>query len=558
MAIFLIILIMAGCSEKTEETSEDVFLEIDEDLLERQEQHEEGTIWLMDYAYETGFTLMSPEQDHMETDTYLEVKGVIEEEEKINDSHLLIEVLSEKVIHEEMNTAFYHYVPLKDNGEFNKELALHHGEGEYEIRIRLPGKDPEDLNNYYPVAYFHVYNTNAEIKREVEYSKFAINTGITLSRPASGMVKAEETISVKGEVPDKDSGDAVIVQVEHNDESRQVMLPVRDGKFSGDVPLYFGEALHFIRIQAMNVEKGVFYDAASFYADNTSAEDFVETEYFPSYARHGVTLEEPSMTSERLHESTRYRIAGEIDPSVAGTEKISSILVTTTKGDNEELEAGYLVNVEDYKFDDEIFFRFGSGNYDILINVPDIEKEELSIADFKAIKKISLQVNGIEDERSLLPSRGIESDHPLIMNKAYEITEGIENEREAAKAVYEFTASNLSYNVQKRREDVFELEDSALKTLETGSGGGLEYAFLATALLRAAGMEANYIEGEVNHRRHAWVEVKVDGKWLTMDPALGAGTINEEGEFLPAYTEEYFDPDPEVFKETHSRGGVLY
>ncbi|MCE7791102.1 transglutaminase-like domain-containing protein [Salipaludibacillus sp. CUR1] len=157
-----------------------------------------------------------------------------------------------------------------------------------------------------------------------------------------------------------------------------------------------------------------------------------------------------------------------------------------------------------------------------------------------------------------MPSRGIESNHPLIINKADDITAGIENEREAAKAVYEFTASNLSYDVPKMREDVFELEDSALKTLETGSGGTLEYAFLATALLRAAGMEANYIEGEVNRRRHAWVEVKVDGKWLTMDPALGAGTINEEGEFFPAYTEEYFDPDPDVFKETHSRGGVLY
>ncbi|MCE7791103.1 hypothetical protein K8O68_01565 [Salipaludibacillus sp. CUR1] len=385
--VILLFFIMAGCSEKTEETSEEVFLEIDEDLLERQEQHEEGTIWLMDYAYETGFTLKSPEQDHMETDTYFEVKGVIEEAEKINDSHLLIEVLSEKVTHEEMNAAFYYYVPLKDNGEFNKKVALHHGEGEYEIRIRLPGMDPEDLNNYYPVAYFHVYNTNAEIKREVEYSKFAVNTGITLSRPASGMVKAEKTISIKGEVPDKNGGDAVIVQVEHNDESRQVMLPVRDGIFSGDVPLYFGETLHFIRIQAMNEEKGVFYDTASFYAENTSAEDFVETEYFPSYARRGVTLEEPSMTSERLHENTKYRIAGEIDPSVPGTDKIRSILVTTAKGDNEELEASYLVNVEDYKFDDEIFFRFGSGKYDILINVPDIEKEGLSMADFKAIKK---------------------------------------------------------------------------------------------------------------------------------------------------------------------------
>ncbi len=69
-------------------------------------------------------------------------------------------------------------------------------------------------------------------------------------------------------------------------------------------------------------------------------------------------------------------------------------------------------------------------------------------------------------------------------------------------------------------------------------------------------MEAHYVNGDAGER-HAWVEVKVDGEWLEMDPTWGAGYIID-GKFQFHYTEDYFDPDPAFLAETHTREGIMY
>jgi transglutaminase/protease-like cytokinesis protein 3 len=58
-------------------------------------------------------------------------------------------------------------------------------------------------------------------------------------------------------------------------------------------------------------------------------------------------------------------------------------------------------------------------------------------------------------------------------------------------------------------------------------------------------------------QRHAWVEAKVDGKWLTMDPTWGSGYIKDD-KFVADFNEKYFDPNPDEFEKTHTRTGVSY
>ena len=86
----------------------------------------------------------------------------------------------------------------------------------------------------------------------------------------------------------------------------------------------------------------------------------------------------------------------------------------------------------------------------------------------------------------------------------------------------------------------------------------MDYAYLAIALLRAVGLEARYIVGTAgvskNLIQHAWIEVKVGRKWITMDPTLCAGYV-ENDTFIRAYTEEYFDPTAEAFT-THTRDSI--
>ena len=80
---------------------------------------------------------------------------------------------------------------------------------------------------------------------------------------------------------------------------------------------------------------------------------------------------------------------------------------------------------------------------------------------------------------------------------------------------------------------------TALGALESGRADTDAYAFLATALLRAAGVPAVTVSGfriGANQRavRHAWVEFYISGiGWLPMDPILGSGA--QPGGLPPAF-----------------------
>ena len=101
---------------------------------------------------------------------------------------------------------------------------------------------------------------------------------------------------------------------------------------------------------------------------------------------------------------------------------------------------------------------------------------------------------------------------------------------EKTKAIYEYTAKSISYDVAKFKNSDFKWDDSATKTLQSGTGVCQDYAYLATALLGAINIEARFISGQAGtgsvKENHAWVEANVDGRWLVMDPTWGSGFIN--------------------------------
>src|SRR5699024_2650455 len=126
-----------------------------------------------------------------------------------------------------------------------------------------------------------------------------------------------------------------------------------------------------------------------------------------------------------------------------------------------------------------------------------------------------------------------------------------------AKAIYKYVAKNIDYDVEKYKADEFNLDDSAIDTLESKTGICQDYTFLTTALLRSINIESRYIEGHAGVR-HAWVEAKVDGEWIELDPTWGAGYVTDDDEFISEYNEDYFDPDEELLTETHTRENIMY
>lgn len=49
---------------------------------------------------------------------------------------------------------------------------------------------------------------------------------------------------------------------------------------------------------------------------------------------------------------------------------------------------------------------------------------------------------------------------------------------------------------------------------------------------------------------HAWLEAKVDDRWVLMDPTFASGVI-QGTTFIPEYDPSYFDPPSGKFATAH-------
>lgn len=504
------------------------------------------------YAEDVGFELTSPKSGLIETETIVEIEGTMDKVDALDWSHIWVEVTA---IEPESNVTevFDYYIPVED-GSFQDEIKLHQGVGEYDILVMVPSDDSLEEDTYYDVASFSAVNTDGELVSDIEYSTFGKMEQIEIVSPEVGMGEEEGKVYLEGTVPEGHEGNVVVVQIEKDFEEEQIILPIKDETFSADIPLYFGEGLHTIRVQTFGGLEDIYYEAATIHLTNKSNIAYAPMMKYPDYVGEGLSINEPAWNIEETQDETEYRIAGEIDPSFPRADDIDYIIVTMIH--EEEEEAGYIIPVIDYEFDGAAYFRFGPGEYSVVISIPDFEQEDKSMFYYEGVMLVNHQVTDIEDERGLLPSKGIESDHEEIIQQAKKITKGLKSEREKAKAIYKFVSQHVAYDVNKAENDIFDIGDSAVTALETGEGICQDYAFLATALLRASDIEARYVNGDAGER-HAWVEAKVDGDWIEMDPTWGAGYVYN-GTFHFDYTEDYFDPDPDFLAETHTRDEVMY
>jgi len=347
-----------------------------------------------------------------------------------------------------------------------------------------------------------------------------------------------------------------MLQLKKDSDIWKHMVPVENGQFSTDIPLFYGKGVHQLEIMVPDGEREDYYQLAStFYIDNASERVMQPLEYYTAYKERGVTLESPQYGGDEA-EGT-YSVKGKIDPEADFGQETTHIYVTTKKGEDEALD---VIPVEDYEFDGSFYLRFGPGEYEVTLSVPEIQEENTDFFRYYGFAKFEVTASA-EDKRDLLPSRGVQSDAPEIIKLSEELTAGKDSNREKALAIYEYVAKNVTYDVQRYKNNEFEWDDSALKTLDSMTGVCQDYAYLAIALMRASGVEARYVEGRAGSPwpgNHAWVEANLDDQWIEMDPTWGSGYIDGDDKFVAAYNEDYFDPNPDEFKKTHSRTGVRY
>lgn len=535
----LLISMVVGCSPSVDQSEED-----HKPIGVMKEKIAETS-----FGQEIGFQLDAPTYKKNEIATSLTVKGKVEE--AIDDQHIWI------VISGSSTEDFEYYTPI-ENGTFNEEITVHEGKGTYEISMRAPSNKPGEEDTYYDVATFTVENTDDEVKQDVTYTKFGMEQHVQIEEPTVGMNEVDEDIFVKGHVGEAYESDVVLVEIEKDDKIEQLTFPVVDQTFSGDIPLYFGEGNHKISVQLYNEDDEYYHQSAIIYADNQVDVSFAQFDTYKEAGTYGIKLDSPTYTSKELIEDDVYEIKGTIDTSLPNADEITHV-ITNVYSYEEDEEASYIFPIVDGSFDGEAYFRFGPGEYEVQMMIPDITQPDEEVQYFQTIANAYFEVDGVEDQRDLLPSQGIESDNVSIIEQAEEITEGITSEREIARAIYAFVAQNVAYDVEKyETENSFtRLYDSAIEALDSGKGVCQDYAYLAIALFRSLGMEAHYVIGDAGEL-HAWVEVKVDGEWIEMDPTWGAGYVDNNDEFHFNYDERYFDPDPAFLNQTHTREEIRY
>lgn len=547
LVFFSLILALAGCVGK-----EDKY---DRLAREKNEELNLEPLQLTDYGDEVGLKISDPEYELFAVNGKVEVRGNIAGYKKLKTNYVWIKVANRGG--GPAGTGLEYYAPIQ-NGDFHQTIHFFNGEGEYKVTVYVPDKQRE--NYYYVGAEFEVINVNPEAKRDLAYTPAGQEAGLSID-VESGFVTENGRFILKGNA-EKLANETMMIYLRKDGDSWKHVIPVEDGKFKYEVPLYFGKGVHSLEVLIPDPNRKNYYQPAiSILIDNESEEKREPIEYFGDlYITRGVHLKNPVYGGIEAGDSVR--IAGTIDPEAEFAGETTHLYITTKKGKDEALD---VIPVENYSFDSSTYLRFGPGEYEVIVSVPEIKEGNRDYFRFFSVAKFKVHSSVEADKRDILPSRGVQSDDPQIMNLANSLTKDLSTDLEKAKAIYEYVAKNISYDVAKMKNNEFAWDDSALKTLEKKSGVCQDYAYLTIALLRASGIEARFVEGRAGENafgiasaeRHAWVEAKIDGRWLTMDPTWGAGYI-QNGSFVSSYTEKYFDPNPAEFEKTHKRTKVNY
>lgn len=160
------------------------------------------------------------------------------------------------------------------------------------------------------------------------------------------------------------------------------------------------------------------------------------------------------------------------------------------------------------------------GNQKLHFELQNIPPYGTKIITIVARVNMSKRPNDIEIDDAAMylnSEKYIESDNESILSVATELNKN--DSIETAKAIYQWILDDLEYKG-------FISEDrGALFALENGYGDCTEFAYLYTALARAAGLPARSIAGFVYSENarlkvadyHNWSEVRLDDGWWLVD-----------------------------------------
>lgn len=138
------------------------------------------------------------------------------------------------------------------------------------------------------------------------------------------------------------------------------------------------------------------------------------------------------------------------------------------------------------------------------------------------------------------------------------INENFKSENDKARAVFYWTASNISYDIENIATINFaEVSPDKIKnTLLARKGVCIHYAEVFNDIAQKVGFQSYIIygytkqNGKVDVLSHAWCAAKIDKTWWLFDPTWGAGYV-QNNKFFKKINNLNFKVAPSQFISTH-------
>ena len=212
----------------------------------------------------------------------------------------------------------------------------------------------------------------------------------------------------------------------------------------------------------------------------------------------------------------------------------------------------------------------------------------VSTAEFEAVYQWNLSIFNTRstDEDALKsfvkPLPRMPSDNPDIVELAESITQGKNSDYNKAKAIHDWVATNIWYDMDLAKEvesgkgyslyDFVGQKAAILNVLESKRGVCGHYTYLTVTLLRAIGIPAivadgysdagnsvslkmyyDFISEKDNYAIHDWCEAYVGGRWIIMDVTWDTANIYQNGRYSSQRSNynDYFDVSIRDFSRDH-------
>lgn len=205
-----------------------------------------------------------------------------------------------------------------------------------------------------------------------------------------------------------------------------------------------------------------------------------------------------------------------------------------------------LVPVKNGQFSADIYLRSGPGEYQVLLYATESYEKYTT---YKFQNKGRILNSDKRNLAYLLPSQYVQSNDPLIIKRAKEITKNAKNEVESVKLINDWVIKNITYDFASIDDlSYLDTPSDASYVLKNKTGVCLAFANINAALVRALGIRVKVIKGQTDIHGvwtpHAWNEVFVDKKWQVVDPTWNA---------TYAVKNLYVFPNAKFFNATHRK-----